>query len=154
MIHVTCRLTAKNRDQLRNHTLGNRVWATFTFYFFYNCLMFCGCLYSEYSCILHIGYKLRPLLSSPHFLGLFCWQNLSQRRFWDVSYTSFDVQKDVFCIFLVILAHSFRIACMAIIAFKLNCVRWVIIFYWKPVLNQSLSFSRLEMMSVIFIIIM
>ena len=29
--HVTCRLTANNRDQLRNHTLGNRVWATFTF---------------------------------------------------------------------------------------------------------------------------
>jgi len=27
--HVTCRLTAKNRDQLRNPTLGNRVWATF-----------------------------------------------------------------------------------------------------------------------------
>ena len=31
MIHVTCRLTAKNRDQLRNPTLGNRVRATFTF---------------------------------------------------------------------------------------------------------------------------
>jgi len=31
MIHVTCRLTAKNWDQLRNPTLGNRVWATFTF---------------------------------------------------------------------------------------------------------------------------
>ena len=32
MIHVTCRLTAKNRDQLRNPTLGYRVWATyFTF---------------------------------------------------------------------------------------------------------------------------
>jgi len=31
MIHVTCRLTAKNRDQLRNPTLGNRVWTTFTF---------------------------------------------------------------------------------------------------------------------------
>ena len=28
MTHVTCRLTAKNRDQLRNPTLGNRVWAT------------------------------------------------------------------------------------------------------------------------------
>ena len=28
--HVTCRLTAKNRDQLRNPTLDNRVWATFT----------------------------------------------------------------------------------------------------------------------------
>jgi len=29
MTHVTCRLTAKNRDQLRNPTLGNRLWATF-----------------------------------------------------------------------------------------------------------------------------
>ena len=34
MTPVTCRLTAKNRDQLRNPTLGNRVWATFTFYQF------------------------------------------------------------------------------------------------------------------------
>ena len=32
MTHVTCRLTAKNRDQLRDPTLGNRVWATFTFF--------------------------------------------------------------------------------------------------------------------------
>ena len=32
MTYVTCRLTAKNRDQLRNHTLGSRVWATFTFF--------------------------------------------------------------------------------------------------------------------------
>jgi len=32
MTHVTCRLTAKNRDQLPNPTLGNRVWATFTFF--------------------------------------------------------------------------------------------------------------------------
>ena len=31
MTHVTCRLTAKNRDQLRNPTLGSRVWAAFTF---------------------------------------------------------------------------------------------------------------------------
>jgi len=31
MTHVTCRLTAKNRNQLRNPTLGNRVRATFTF---------------------------------------------------------------------------------------------------------------------------
>ena len=31
MTHVTCRLTAKNRDQLRNPTLGNRVWAALTF---------------------------------------------------------------------------------------------------------------------------
>jgi len=32
MTHVTCRLTAKNRDQLRDPTLGNRVWATFTLF--------------------------------------------------------------------------------------------------------------------------
>ena len=32
MIHVTCRLTATNRDELRNPALGNRVWATFTFF--------------------------------------------------------------------------------------------------------------------------
>jgi len=29
--HVTCRLTAKNQDQLQNPMLSNRVWATFTF---------------------------------------------------------------------------------------------------------------------------
>ena len=29
---ATCRLTAKNRDQLRDPTLGNRVWATFTLF--------------------------------------------------------------------------------------------------------------------------
>jgi len=29
MTHVTCRLTAKNRDQLRTPTLGNQLWATF-----------------------------------------------------------------------------------------------------------------------------
>ena len=31
MTHVTCGLTAKYRDHLRNPTLGSRVWATFTF---------------------------------------------------------------------------------------------------------------------------
>ena len=34
MTHVTYRLTAKNRDQLRNPTLGNRVWANFSFYYY------------------------------------------------------------------------------------------------------------------------
>jgi len=34
MTHVTCRLTAKNRDQLRNPTFGNRVWASFTLPFY------------------------------------------------------------------------------------------------------------------------
>ena len=31
MTHVTCRLSAKHRDQLPNTTLGNRVRAAFTF---------------------------------------------------------------------------------------------------------------------------
>ena len=35
MTHVTCRLTTKNRDQLRNPKLGNRVLATFTFFYFW-----------------------------------------------------------------------------------------------------------------------
>jgi len=29
MTRVACKLTAKNRDQLRNPTLGSRVWAFF-----------------------------------------------------------------------------------------------------------------------------
>ena len=32
MTHITCRLTAEDRDRLRNPTLGYRVWATFTFF--------------------------------------------------------------------------------------------------------------------------
>jgi len=32
MTHITCRLTAKNRDQLRNSTLGNRVRVTSPFF--------------------------------------------------------------------------------------------------------------------------
>jgi len=32
MTHVTCRLTAKDLDQLRFPALGNRELATFTFY--------------------------------------------------------------------------------------------------------------------------
>jgi len=32
MTHVTCRLTAKNLDQLWNSTLGDRVWASFTLF--------------------------------------------------------------------------------------------------------------------------
>ena len=32
MTHVTCSMTAKNRDHLRNPTLDNGVWATFTLF--------------------------------------------------------------------------------------------------------------------------
>ena len=35
MTHVTCRLTAKHLDELRNPTLGNRAWATITFFTYY-----------------------------------------------------------------------------------------------------------------------
>jgi len=33
MTCITCRLNAKNRDQLRNPTLGNQVCAAFTFFY-------------------------------------------------------------------------------------------------------------------------
>ena len=39
MTHVTCRLTAKNREELQNRTLGNRVYATFTFYLLHSEMM-------------------------------------------------------------------------------------------------------------------
>ena len=42
MTHVTCRLTAKNRDQLRNPTLGNWVWATLTFFTHHCCQTISG----------------------------------------------------------------------------------------------------------------
>jgi len=44
MTHVTCRLTAKSRDQLRNATLGNRVRAAFTFTYTYRVSMTTGAL--------------------------------------------------------------------------------------------------------------
>ena len=55
MTHVTCRLTAKNRDQLRNPTLGDRVWATFTFFGWQQwgrslrCMSGLSCVASPYS---------------------------------------------------------------------------------------------------------
>jgi len=64
MIDVTCRLTAKNRDQLRNPTLGNRVWATYwRLLFYYNILI------TDY------GEGVRRL----HWQGV-CW-NLTSRLF-------------------------------------------------------------------------
>jgi len=56
MTHPTCRLTAKNRDQLRNPTLGNRVWATFVIF------IFCACV----------------LLTQPESVGR--WKSLSFRK--------------------------------------------------------------------------
>jgi len=48
MTHITCRLTAKNRDQLRNLMLGNRVWAAFI----PSLLMFCKHRYTwDYLCV-------------------------------------------------------------------------------------------------------
>ena len=48
--HVTCRLTAEKRYQLRNPMLGNRVWATFFTYDFSsandNCHLTCSILLS------------------------------------------------------------------------------------------------------------
>jgi len=51
MTHVTCRLTAKNRDQLRI-PLGNRVWATFTFFLLSDNLNDDDDVYRELKCLL------------------------------------------------------------------------------------------------------
>ena len=45
MTHSTCKLTAKNRDQLQNPTLGNRVRATFMALVIYICFT------SYYACV-------------------------------------------------------------------------------------------------------
>ena len=59
MTHVTCRLTAKNWDQLRNPILGNRVWATFTFFtvMIYpssGMSLICQCVAAKYHCTIRI----------------------------------------------------------------------------------------------------
>ena len=59
MTHVTCRLTAKNRDQLWNPTLGNRVWATFTFFYIVIVLAVPSLCYSV-SCPLSIFWATAP----------------------------------------------------------------------------------------------
>ena len=65
MTHVTCRLTAKNRDQLRNPTLGNRVWATFTFAFLPHAATDAGC---SYSC-LDVAWSVCPLVGHDREFG-------------------------------------------------------------------------------------
>jgi len=59
MTHVNCMLTAKNRDQLRNPILGNRVWATFTFFtvMIYpssGMSLICQCVAAKYHCTIRI----------------------------------------------------------------------------------------------------
>jgi len=62
MTHVTCRLTAKNRDQLRNPTLGSGLWATFTFLlakkqpFFFAVTSTKAC--TELTVALHTSYRI------------------------------------------------------------------------------------------------
>ena len=41
MTHITCRLTAKNWDHLRNPMLGNRVWATYLYLLLLNTIIYC-----------------------------------------------------------------------------------------------------------------
>jgi len=55
MTYVTCRLTANNRDQLRNPTLDNRVWATF--YLLLACLQLCISLHTY----IHAGSHIKVL---------------------------------------------------------------------------------------------
>ena len=77
MIHVTCRLTAKNRDQLRNPTLGNWIWATFTFLYLsvapfglqdvmcpWFCFWFRSYIYILFACLCRMLFRLSFFLHS------------------------------------------------------------------------------------------
>jgi len=57
MTHVTCRLTAKNRNELRNPTLVNRVWATF---------------YSVSPVLLLLSNAMLSGPRSHHIIGIYC----------------------------------------------------------------------------------
>ena len=48
MTHVTCRLTVENRNQLRNPTLSNRVWATFNLFYLFNPAFGCQILIARF----------------------------------------------------------------------------------------------------------
>ena len=82
MTHVTRRLTAKNRDQLRNPTLGNRVWATFLVKFNATYLNCRACFQSFHARSLAAVSSRRPACSSPVFSSSPSAdrRNTSQRR--------------------------------------------------------------------------
>jgi len=68
MTNVTCRLTAKDRDQLRNPTVGNRVWATF---FYHASLCQCGiCCIPESVDLYMYAFSVTNQ----------CWTNVSSRN--------------------------------------------------------------------------
>ena len=74
MTHVTCRLTAENRDQLWNHMLGNRVWATFTF------TDINGVAASPYMCMcadFNIATAVRCMYHTSGICDFVAWQSFS-----------------------------------------------------------------------------
>ena len=68
MNHITCRQTAKNRDQLRNPTLCNRVWAIF----FVIVMGVVACLLLELS---HT-HKLLQRISNTHGCAMFAGEEI------------------------------------------------------------------------------
>jgi len=87
MTHVTCRLTAKKRDQLQNPTLGNRVWATFTFPFFTWLITPVGysTLISAYRYRWVVGLRF---LKGRTFLITFCWSWTMIRTNWPAPFST------------------------------------------------------------------
>ena len=71
MTYVTWRLTAKNRDQLPNPTLGNWVWATFTFF-----TLSCACLITVDLPTLNTVTALSILVNTFRFLLRFLQHSL------------------------------------------------------------------------------
>jgi len=105
MTHVNCRPTAKNRDQLRNSTLGNRVWATFTFFNIHTrtefdewaknglsqqTLLFSlpACLGISYSAAWHISFKPVPKIRDSA-LHCFCLRGAENPSHATISRSAF-----------------------------------------------------------------
>ena len=81
--YITCKLTATNRDQLRNPTLGNRVWATFAFLITIRCFSkkFVRTVY-YFTASLYV--KRRPILYSLKRSSKLS-QNSTQQRITDAG---------------------------------------------------------------------
>jgi len=79
MTHITCRLTAKNRDQLRNPTLGNRVWDTFTFL----CAMLCSLQQLQYyHHNMRLNGRCAPFIATARAEGSVKWSTCRTIRLW------------------------------------------------------------------------
>ena len=102
MPHVTCRLTVKNWDQLRNPMLGNRVWATFTFFTPLHAavqgvtLLLLGATGCQ-SCLLFTTFKCQQVVVVACAIGLFDLLHLLRSHLPSVPYRIHALKSSIHC---------------------------------------------------------